>query len=326
MLTLNMDTITEINKQIKEGQARKIDEVSKLINKLDNKLLESTYSLPQSLKYSLIYHTIYNLQLSLKQGHTEEVQNVLDLWKCNNFLKRSVKDKSNEKDFLVVDAATCVVDENSNLLSKAYIVNKEALCSTLPIKNSLIESALELISSSGNSHYLEAGLNILILINEKQLLDTTNSYSIKLLPGTVFTDWTNHDFRLAEAILHESVHNWLNECLDMYGEDLSSSKMWFSPWKNEDRPAFGIVHACMAFSVLSRYFAKLIDDSNISDLARNYAKVRLETEVKNLYDHKEDIYECISLIREDTLRDIVLLEFENALDFYSFKGGENHAK
>lgn len=48
-------------------------------------------------------------------------------------------------------------------------------------------------------------------------------------------------------IVHETAHCALNDMFSVC-DPIPLQPMWFSPWKNTLRPAYGIIHAAFAFS------------------------------------------------------------------------------
>ncbi|GAA1118467.1 aKG-HExxH-type peptide beta-hydroxylase [Nocardiopsis metallicus] len=98
----------------------------------------------------------------------------------------------------------------------------------------------------------------LCLLRHKQLGQTLDSWTITRLPGTVFCDHVGEPTVLARDLVHEAGHNWLNDALVATNCKLSDEVTFYSPWKDQQRPVFGFVHACWAFPLTMIYTARAL--------------------------------------------------------------------
>lgn len=57
----------------------------------------------------------------------------------------------------------------------------------------------------------------------------------------------------SRGLVHEAAHNWLNDALALHRNHLSEGALFPSPWKQTLRPAFGFLHACWTFSLVTLY-------------------------------------------------------------------------
>ncbi|MFI5685814.1 aKG-HExxH-type peptide beta-hydroxylase [Streptomyces sp. NPDC051636] len=94
---------------------------------------------------------------------------------------------------------------------------------------------------------------VICLLNRRRLDETLHSWALTRLPGTVFTDYTAHPEVLARDLIHEAAHNWLNDALAAHDVRLPGDVTFFSPWRGTNRPVFGFLHACWAFSLTALY-------------------------------------------------------------------------
>ncbi len=111
----------------------------------------------------------------------------------------------------------------------------------------LTSEALDIAAEHGFGRLVDNHAPIVCLLEAKNPDDTLNSWTISRLPGTVFLDHTDDPYILARDIIHEAGHNWLNDALAATSTTISDDATFYSPWKNTERPAFGFLHACLAF-------------------------------------------------------------------------------
>lgn len=84
---------------------------------------------------------------------------------------------------------------------------------------------------------------------------THNSFSAADLIGVIFLSDAYSDLRLVEAIVHEYHHNELHillEARDLF--DSRTDELYYSPWRNDPRPLYGLFHAVHVFSSVVDFF------------------------------------------------------------------------
>jgi len=82
------------------------------------------------------------------------------------------------------------------------------------------------------------------------------SFSDPSIPFSIFLsvpDAPDRNLRVAEAIVHESMHLQLTLVEDVAPLVGSDQATHYSPWKQQTRPLSGIVHATYVFSVISQW-------------------------------------------------------------------------
>lgn len=272
----------------------------------------SKKEIEDNLYYSLLHHTIYQLNELIKSNNYEKINESLALWNIKYSDLNSLINTS-KGELLVLDKLHCYNINESLFLDNPYTVTTKALKSLPPCRVDLVKGAFNYINYSNLNYYLEQGLSILVLLDYKTPEAITRSYSISVFPETVFTDWTDDDFRLGECILHEATHSWFNYALNCYKENLNSQKQWYSPWKEQKRPAFGILHAAMSFSVLLQYFKYIESSDYLPIRARQYASARLESELVRMREAYDSIMYCNELIKNEHLKSVVESEVKLSL-------------
>lgn len=138
------------------------------------------------------------------------------------------------------------------------------------------------------------------------------SYSLPNIPFSIFISIpsqriNNDSLRVAEAILHETMHLQLTL---IEGEMLlvinQSNQKYFSPWKNEYRNTRGIIHALYVFRTTREFIKKLlmtdINQSNQRFLIKR--KEEIENQLRSLdnFDKSEALTKQGSLLSMALLR------------------------
>lgn len=94
--------------------------------------------------------------------------------------------------------------------------------------------------------------------------DCDVSFSDPGLPFSIFVsvpekDSSNASLRLAEAVIHESMHLQLSLLEKIAPIALPSTSTYFSPWKRSNRNASGVLHALYVFTVVDAWLKHLPD-------------------------------------------------------------------
>jgi hypothetical protein len=261
--------------------------------------------------YALLYHTLYEMKRAAEFKRPDRALAALNVWSESYAIRALIDTQIGP--LIVVDAGKCQVNDDSVFQSPPLTVVQSTLLAEPPVARPLITEALRGVIVSGFEHYVRRNLAVVVLMDERPGDGTTNSYSLTAFPGTVYTDYTPHAVRLGECLLHESAHCWLNERLGAAAEDLPLEPMVFSPWKNTMRPPFGIVHAVLAFSVLTQYFRYFARQEDTSPEMRDYCQKRMETEIRILKDVRPSVRSLLRLLKNKDIAVTVDSELELAL-------------
>ena len=164
-----------------------------------------------------------------------------------------------------------------------------------PERKDKVVDALELLNNTP-----ELMNSICLLVRTIGILKSNNrdsdvSYSHPKLPFSIFISLCDDRnpisaARVAESILHEAMHLKLS-LLQKAVELLSSEKdiYFFAPWRQEMRPANGVLHGIFVFRAIFDYFLKIIETSSNRDI-RDHAQKRVDdirrdmSEVQNFYN------------------------------------------
>jgi len=128
--------------------------------------------------------------------------------------------------------------------------------------------------------------SILTLVRCVHFLSSTDgdndvSFSDPNIPFSIFISMPNEHTpnataRLAESIIHESMHlqlTLIEKFSPLIGRE---SEILFSPWKNSERDARGVMHAVYVFSVILRAIDSLSSDSSYISKRRREIREQLK--------------------------------------------------
>jgi len=111
-----------------------------------------------------------------------------------------------------------------------------------------IEDATALAAACGWAPRITDHLGLTVLTGDVQFGDPIHSSTNPNLWQTVHLDLVNSTVVMARDLVHEATHTALNTALDFAGVDLDKiDPRYYSPWKQERRPAFGFIHSIVSF-------------------------------------------------------------------------------
>lgn len=163
-----------------------------------------------------------------------------------------------------------------------------------------VRNALATAFTAGFGTLLRDHAPIVCLLERKTLHDTLLSWTITRLPGTVFTDYTDHPLVLARDLIHEAGHNWLNDALAACRVTIPDDRHFYSPWRATERPAFGFLHACWAFPLTVLYAARVA--STAPPEVRDFLTAHLRMQADQLARARDNFQTAITLVDHDDLR------------------------
>ena len=143
---------------------------------------------------------------------------------------------------------------------------------------------------------------ITTLVRTIQVLRTDDpeidlSYSHPKIPFSIFVSVcedasTISNLRVAESILHEAMHLKLTLIEEIVPLVLTSTaKLYYSPWKNEQRSTQGVLHGLFVFRVIYEFWKEL-DRNNDTPNPQNFfcsRKREIEREIISLKDFNSHI-------------------------------------
>jgi hypothetical protein len=157
-----------------------------------------------------------------------------------------------EGDYLILTANPENRLRSSLADTEYYLITPNSAPAPPGLRN-LVRAALASATQYGFGSLLAEHAPIICLLDHRGLDDTLHSWTMSRLPGTVYTDYTDHPEILARDLVHEAAHNWLNDALALHAIKLPDDVTYYSPWRATHRPVYGFLHACWAFSLASLY-------------------------------------------------------------------------
>ena len=164
-----------------------------------------------------------------------------------------------------------------------------------------VESALQVIRSVPEVFSFINKIVKSVQIIDAEYPDTDTSYSHPNIPFSIFfsvCDDTSviSDLRVAESIIHESMHLFLTLIESQVELILQGSKSThYSPWRDELRPLRGVLHGMFVFKVVKNFYKEiLLSDCMETELYKNYISLRISdidselTTVKN-FQHEVEL-------------------------------------
>ncbi|WP_316828763.1 aKG-HExxH-type peptide beta-hydroxylase [Pedobacter miscanthi] len=135
--------------------------------------------------------------------------------------------------------------------------------------------------------------------------ETDISYSHPEIPFSIFVSVCEASslrstLRVAESILHEAMHlklTLVENILPLIQP--FSGNVFFSPWRDEKRPARGVLHGLFVFRAILDYFTTIIDRPEVKP-ERPYIESRI-AQIKTDLSQLKDFASCIDLTKDGAI-------------------------
>lgn len=280
-----------INAALQVFRAERIASINGLLSLLpDNYVFErdqSVWGEVRKARYSALEQAFYSITKGVEHQQNDQLSNGIALLE-------SLPCVPNDSIYISLHSKQYVY--SSDFESPPYLSAFNAVDEVDEEKRSKLLQAIEVCKSLGFGDTVENQVGSICILHEKDLLSATDSYTLSGLPSTVYCDYVDNVYRLAEIVLHEATHNWLNEALRAYGVKLGQDSKYHSPWRKKLRPAVGILHAALVFSRLIGFFQTLIARNELSEYERVYFKRKLAAERLVIIEHVEMLVEVLALL------------------------------
>lgn len=171
------------------------------------------------------------------------------------------------------DDSVKVRSANSEIKLICLRSKKDLLISFFPVKD------LHELNYQTNHRYFQQQLDIAVKrlsqIDKKIFHDVTDnlffiipmlsdddevsrSFTNACFYGLSFVSDNNCSLKLLEVLVHESQHNFLNLCDSCVPLFIGGVDKFYSPWKNDLRPAEGLFHAIFVFVVIISLYSTIL--------------------------------------------------------------------
>jgi hypothetical protein len=144
-----------------------------------------------------------------------------------------------------------------------------------------------------------------VLIIRPENEETDISYSHPEIPFSIFvsvceTSSLRSTLRVAESILHEAMHlklTLIENALPLIKP--FSGDVFFSPWRDEKRPARGVLHGLFVFRAILDYFTAIKESPEIKT-EHPYIESRI-AQIKTDLSQLKDFASCIDLTKDGAI-------------------------
>ena len=272
-------------------------------------------NIPFDIAFSLLQQTVFAVRRASDHGDIELVKSVLSNWEMTPDQIMQNRYVQNGVEFLVIDSKNCLNHSrcNSYFDNSAYLVVDSALENPRMLSAEYLHQTCLLVEKAGSPDILRMALSVIINLNKFNPEFDMVSYQLATFLGVVYSDYTNHPLHYAESILHESVHSLFNSFLQAMEINLSNhtpnGRELYSPWKDQKRPAFGLVHAIITFSVIYDFYRVLREGDGFGLLTTaqvEYCENRARFELDRLAQVRDSIYPALTEFGDERITELVV--------------------
>ena len=168
-----------------------------------------------------------------------------------------------------------------------------------------VESALQVIRSVPEVFSFINKIVKSVQIIDAEYSDTDTSYSHPDIPFSIFFSVCEEesiisDFRVAESILHETMHLMLT-LVEIHVDliEPNSQETFYSPWRDESRQIRGVLHGLFVFRGLLEYY-KLMKNIFSTSNELGYIQLRIDQIKREIYQVKE-FASCSDLTKDGAI-------------------------
>ncbi len=193
----------------------------------------------------------------------------------------------------------------SNELKKFYaendlsLIEKNELLSIGAVEK--LDDALKFLDSVSGLVDCVAQLVRVIGVLESTIPEEDVSYSHPEVPFSIFVSVCNErstvaSARVAESILHEAMHlrlSLIQKVVNLLNPGRRGRAQHFTPWRQEKRPANGVLHGIFVFRAILEFFWRLVSD-NKDDKVVKYSEQRIQ-EISSQLVQVRDFYKSPAL-------------------------------
>jgi hypothetical protein len=251
--------------------------------------------------YALTHHFVYAVNNAIQENRLEDAYSLAEAWpRCYD---ESSPELFPRHPVTIAERDSCLERDDKNFESPLYLcVPQVTSLSAAETDASPWYDAGSAIEASELDWIVRAALGVVVTLDPRGRRETTHSYTLKALPGTIFIDTVEDPVRLGEILLHESAHAFLNDVLKAYDVQLDPAARWYSPWKGVKRPAYGLLHAGFAFGVLQKYFEYF---AYTAPTTSAYAKVRAETGSEQWNAARDSVTDALQEVKQEPVADLL---------------------
>lgn len=127
-----------------------------------------------------------------------------------------------------------------------------------------VKSALAVLQQDPEVYFFINTILKSVQILKSEDSETDISYSHPDIPFSIFFSVCEEhslisDLRVAESILHEAMHLYLTLIENRVPLiELNTKEVYFSPWRDEERPVKGVLHGLFVFRAILYFYSKIL--------------------------------------------------------------------
>lgn len=254
----------------------------------------------EPLGFGLLHHALYQAATAARERDPSRIDDLITLV---GTMSSTPQDRSV---LCVAPASLCRQVDDKRFGSPVQAMTAAAVEGTAA-PTPLLDHMVCLLDDADLLGWVREGASCLVLCDKLAGAegDGAFSYSVGILPHTVFTDWCDNAAVLGECLLHEAGHCWLNMALATADERLPPETIGYSPWKDTDRPAFAMIHSGFAFGLVCAFLEVHVDTLSLTDQQRRYCEVRSQVERSRLRKARPAIEKSLALLRNEHIAELV---------------------
>jgi len=129
-----------------------------------------------------------------------------------------------------------------------------------------VEQALSMIQKYSPAAMPAIESHLRVVSTQRNGSDGPRNSTYSQLPGACVITATNHVLQMAEDIIHEFHHSWLfaleedQPLVDANSDAPVLDCRFYSPWRIDRRPLYGLIHSSYVFSAAARFWEAVVDD------------------------------------------------------------------
>lgn len=264
-------------------------------------------------EYAVAHHVVATMREGALHKDADLMRQARQLWSAVTAWSRSNDALTAAGDLIAVRSSEAVPLSQVESEMPVWAIPGDALTERADAADSWVRPAAMAASDSGYRWLTDHALSIVVSLHPRRLDEATSSWTVSVLPCTIYTDYYPAPALMGKDLVHEAAHSWLNDCLTATRDRLEGEAEYWSPWKQRHRTPFGIVHSGFAFSCVVNFLTWLIGVATQEQVV-GYCARRLPAERARLVEARTGIERALELVRDDRVRQMVRAELASATD------------
>ncbi|MXQ54284.1 aKG-HExxH-type peptide beta-hydroxylase [Shimazuella alba] len=278
----------------------KINAMYETLEQLDPHFKRSNERFPKTWEFPLLKYVFTLCLHSAKIKDIAAIQQALQFWEHVR-LQRNGIFHYEDSSWLLLDKQYCKTRPPFNKESTKDIIllTKKALDQGFQgVTPMYLERSWQSIKDTQFLPLVEEAGSVIVHLEYQINDDDLTAYTTQF-QGITYTDWSDNPLSYAESIVHESAHSLLNYYIEALDLKIPSTTYW-SPWRQTNRPAYGVLHGVWAFSHVYQFYKRLAVAEN-----REEHLIRAEREKKDLIGVGDSLAAILDDIGSDQLQELV---------------------